>query len=374
MISSPKSAQVSQSLPNSPLLSSATVRAKTCWFSVPIIFTPVVQGDEKKMHLRIPKHAVAAALKATKRLLYLHVALDAAMWPATARYILTAVYSLVIESGRTRLDCRVVFHYSLKQHGVTSVVEKRDLFSIAEDDFTSENTGWKDEDVEYLDNVDAALTMPGDISSIRRYFRLGVAAVELPLSAEDVEEYVEKVVDEKQPGDLFRMGEMNRNAPYEVVAVGGTFDRLHAGHRLLLSVAAWSCSGHLRIGVTGPKLLEHKQWKEWIEPYELRVAHVLDFVKSIRPRRLCVTAVQLEDVEGPTAEDGSIEALVVSDETYANAQMVNTKRVENNLKPLDILSVSVLSKMGSTEKLSSTKLRETEVRKGMLMEQLSLSE
>ncbi|EME26094.1 pantetheine-phosphate adenylyltransferase [Galdieria sulphuraria] len=333
------------------------------------------------MHLQIPKHAVLAAVKATKRALYLYVALDAAKWPATARYILSALYSVVIESGRTRLDCKVVFHYSGKRlcvNTVSSQTQDENLFSVAEDgeEWSStgeeDNLGWKLEDVEYLDSIDAALTMPGDVASIRRYFRMGVAAVELPLSAED--DYVEKVVDEKVPGDWDRFVE-GRNPPYEVVAVGGTFDRLHAGHRLLLSAAAWSCSRHLRIGVTGSKLLQNKQWKELIEPYEQRVAQVVEFVKSIRPHHLCVTAVELNDVEGPTIEDGTIQALVVSEETYANAQSVNPKRAERGLEPLDIFSVNVLSltKMGTAEKLSSTKLREMEARKKVSMERVSLS-
>ncbi|GJD11895.1 Phosphopantetheine adenylyltransferase [Galdieria sulphuraria] len=337
MISSPKSTPqpISQSLPCSPLLSSSSsVRAKTCWFTLPCVFRPLSQPNGRKMHLQIPKHAVLAAVKATKRALYLYVALDAAKWPATARYILSALYSVVIESGRTRLDCKVVFHYSGKRlcvNTVSSQTQDEDLFSVAEDgeEWSStgeeDNLGWKLEDVEYLDSIDAALTMPGDVASIRRYFRMGVAAVELPLSAED--DYVEKVVDEKVPGDWDRFVE-GRNPPYEVVAVG----------------AAWSCSRHLRIGVTGSKLLQNKQWKELIEPYEQRVAQVVEFVKSIRPHHLCVTAVELNDVEGPTIED-------------------------------DIFSVNVLSltKMGTAEKLSSTKLREMEARKKVSMERVSLS-
>ena len=38
---------------------------------------------------------------------------------------------------------------------------------------------------------------------------------------------------------------------WERVAVGGTFDRLHAGHRLLLAASALVCTGSLFVGVTG---------------------------------------------------------------------------------------------------------------------------
>ena len=37
-----------------------------------------------------------------------------------------------------------------------------------------------------------------------------------------------------------------------VVALGGTFDHLHAGHKILLSMAAWLSRKKVIVGVTGP--------------------------------------------------------------------------------------------------------------------------
>lgn len=38
---------------------------------------------------------------------------------------------------------------------------------------------------------------------------------------------------------------------FPVVALGGTFDHLHAGHKILLSMAAWITSHKIIVGVTG---------------------------------------------------------------------------------------------------------------------------
>jgi len=41
---------------------------------------------------------------------------------------------------------------------------------------------------------------------------------------------------------------------YPVVALGGTFDHLHAGHKILLSMAAWIADTKIIVGVTGALL------------------------------------------------------------------------------------------------------------------------
>ena len=38
---------------------------------------------------------------------------------------------------------------------------------------------------------------------------------------------------------------------HPVVALGGTFDHLHAGHKILLSMAAWIAERKIIVGVTG---------------------------------------------------------------------------------------------------------------------------
>ena len=47
-------------------------------------------------------------------------------------------------------------------------------------------------------------------------------------------------------------------AVYENVCVGGTFDYMHVGHKLLLSLSAHTCSQRLVVGVSGAPLLKKK--------------------------------------------------------------------------------------------------------------------
>ena len=45
---------------------------------------------------------------------------------------------------------------------------------------------------------------------------------------------------------------------YPVVALGGTFDHLHAGHKILLSMAAWIAHEKIIVGVTGRNMCPGK--------------------------------------------------------------------------------------------------------------------
>lgn len=46
-------------------------------------------------------------------------------------------------------------------------------------------------------------------------------------------------------------GDQSTPAQYHVAALGGTFDHLHAGHKILLSMAAWIACEKVIVGITG---------------------------------------------------------------------------------------------------------------------------
>ena len=70
-------------------------------------------------------------------------------------------------------------------------------------------------------------------------------------------------------------------------SVGGTFDRMHAGHRLLLATASAVTRSRdaptVYVGVTGDVLLRNKRHRDLIEPYEARAAAAASFVAKTRP-------------------------------------------------------------------------------------------
>lgn len=172
------------------------------------------------------------------------------------------------------------------------------------------------------------------------------------------------------------------SSTHQVVAVGGTFDHLHAGHKLLLTATALLLQPHsassrrhrrLIVGITGDELLKNKKYVEYLGTWQQRQDDVVDFLLSIlhftKPNcdgeiktvqfnepvpngravhttlnscSLIIECVEIQDPFGPTITDRSVTALVVSSETKSGGQEVNDKRIEKGWEPLEVYEVDVL--------------------------------
>ncbi|ODV90071.1 hypothetical protein CANCADRAFT_12669, partial [Tortispora caseinolytica NRRL Y-17796] len=152
---------------------------------------------------------------------------------------------------------------------------------------------------------------------------------------------------------------------YRVTAVGGTFDHLHAGHKILLTMAGFITSDRLIIGITGEALLKNKKYAEYLEDYSVRKKSVENFMNYVFPE-LKLDIYEIDDVYGPTAKEKDIDALVISQETVAGARMIQKVRAEKGWNTLKVWQIPVLGGSegdGFKDKLSSTHFRKIEAEK-----------
>ncbi|MCJ1427139.1 hypothetical protein MMC29_005042 [Sticta canariensis] len=192
------------------------------------------------------------------------------------------------------------------------------------------------------------------------------------------------------------------------VAVGGTFDHLHAGHKLLLTMTALllhlddksaSPGGLLTVGITGDELLKKKQFIDQLQDWDSRQEAVREFLLGIfqmilptdnlkssqrtsdpdsgaRTVRqefesgLVINYVEIFDAFGPTITDESISALVLSGETRSGGQAVNDKRGAKGWSSLEVFEVDVLNTEIGDESASNRieenyqgKISSTEIRR-----------
>ena len=152
---------------------------------------------------------------------------------------------------------------------------------------------------------------------------------------------------------------------YEKVAVGGTFDKLHRGHKALLS-KAFEIGEKVVIGLSSDAFASKMGKPHKTASYAKRLKELENFLdKNGLAERAEI--VPLNDPYGLTISGKGLDALVVSQETESTADKINKIRVEAGLPPLKIISISMIPAENSNP-ISTTRIRSGEIdRNGHLL-------
>ena len=143
----------------------------------------------------------------------------------------------------------------------------------------------------------------------------------------------------------------------DLVAMGGTFDAIHSGHMALLN-KAFSISSKVIIGLSSDQLAT-KKGKNLVNDYSKR----LSLLKSVIEKNFPNSSYEISKLEndfGPAVIEGSVKALVVSEETSNKGLLLNDLRTERNLPPVKIVVVPmVLAEDGKV--ISTTRIKNSEI-------------
>ena len=144
---------------------------------------------------------------------------------------------------------------------------------------------------------------------------------------------------------------------FDLVAMGGTFDVVHSGHIALLD-KAFSISSKVIIGLSSDQLAK-KRGKNLTSDYSKR----LSLLKSVIEKNFPNSSYEISKLEndfGPAVIEGSVKALVVSEETSGKGIRLNELRAERNLSPVRIVVVPmILAKDGKA--ISTTRIKNFEI-------------
>ena len=144
---------------------------------------------------------------------------------------------------------------------------------------------------------------------------------------------------------------------FDLVAMGGTFDVIHDGHMALLN-KSFSISSKVIVGLSSDQLAI-KRGKNLVNDYSKRLSSLKSVIEKNFPNSSYEIS-KLENDFGPAAIDGSVKALVVSEETSDKGLVLNELRSEQNMPPVEIVVVPmVLAEDGKV--ISSTRIKNSEI-------------
>jgi pantetheine-phosphate adenylyltransferase len=152
---------------------------------------------------------------------------------------------------------------------------------------------------------------------------------------------------------------------FKTVAVGGTFDEFHKGHKALL-MKAFEVGEHVLIGLCSNRLVESLTKPHVTASYEQRLEELSKF---LRERGVWEKAkiMPLNDPFGVTLSAGCVEALIVSRETEPIAVKINEERGRRRLPPLQIIVIDMIPSENHLP-ISTTRIRRGEIdREGHLL-------
>ncbi len=147
------------------------------------------------------------------------------------------------------------------------------------------------------------------------------------------------------------------------VALGGTFEPLHEGHKKLIDIAVKLGGKDLMIGITSDSMARERVRS--VLPFNIRAENVKRYI--LKKYGFEPKIVMISDRFGKTLEM-DFEYLIVSPETYKIALEINKRREKMGKKKIKIVKVDwVLAEDGKP--ISSTRIKRGEIdRYGILIE------
>ena len=142
------------------------------------------------------------------------------------------------------------------------------------------------------------------------------------------------------------------------VAVGGTFEYLHDGHKALIKKAFELAAGdEVYIGLTSNEMAQQRTRD--VDDCQTRKANLLQYIESLDFPNKKYTLVELTDPYGTTLSD-NFDYIVVSPETLPVALKINELRKQNGCGKIEIINVEYVMADDKVP-ISSTRIASGEI-------------
>lgn len=137
---------------------------------------------------------------------------------------------------------------------------------------------------------------------------------------------------------------------FKKIVLGGTFNKLHSGHRYFLSMAGYFAKKVI-VGLCSDQMVKiRKRRRKNVQRFKARRRALEKYLKKIGLR---FEIVEINDIYGPAIKDEDVEAILLTEDTYPNGEKINRIRKKNKLKELHYIILPYL--LDKTDKKISSK-------------------
>lgn len=271
--------------------------------------------------------------------LYVHISAPSGSTDGAVSTYISSVYSQLwdemVSSQRLGLSCVV-----------TSDRFSSDLISL--------ERIWVDQNLQFM-----VTTNPESADEVKRLRdAAGLPEVDVALQS-PISDSFDSTKRKDSDGKLYYLDDPKVSLPrFRLMALGGTFDRIHNGHKKLFTLAGCTAD-KIICGITSDSMLKGKAKASMIADCAKRMEGVRRFCSSIGMEEK-FHIVEIDNPYGPTIDDPAIESIIVSSETISGAFKINVMRAEKGFAPLSIL----VSRRLNIATLSSSFVRKLEAEDG----------
>jgi len=150
----------------------------------------------------------------------------------------------------------------------------------------------------------------------------------------------------------------NAKPRYNHAVMGGTFDKLHHGHTLLIKTAC-TVAKTVSIGLTSTEYLKKypKKYSERLYSFDYRLEQLIKFIQSLSPEYNFFISPIDHPWDNFSIEIADLDCIIVSEETLKTAEIINDERRKQSLQELAIIVIPGVLSAKDGFYLSSTHLR-----------------
>ena len=147
---------------------------------------------------------------------------------------------------------------------------------------------------------------------------------------------------------------------YNNLCFAGTFDHYHIGHNLLLQISVLLSKNIIYIGITDNKMATKKSPNFLVQNENFRKKYINYIIEINGKFKNTKTDIRIiHDGIDFSGTDASLEALVLTEETFKGGKYVNDARLKNGIKELKLVNLNVIKmdENDDSKKVSSSLMR-----------------